>query len=72
MCIEVCGVNIHLGNVTGPPGALLFDVKPQVAKMHSIFAGRPMSLAAGVRAMHAQTLEGVMGWPLHLHCGHPL
>ena len=31
--------------------------------MHSIFAGRPMSLAVGVRAMHTWTLGGVMVWP---------
>ena len=40
--------------------------------MHSIFAGRPTSLATGVRAIHTWTLQWVMAWPLHLHGGHPL
>ena len=42
-----------------------FNLPP--TETHSISAGRPMSLAMGVRAMHAQTLDGMMGWPLHLH-----
>ena len=41
-------------------------------EMHSIFAGEPMSLATGVRAMPPEHFNGLMGRPSHLHGRHPL
>ena len=52
---------IYLGSVQFTP-----------TEMHSIFSWTHMSLASGVRAMHARTLQGVIGWPLHLHSRYPL